>query len=148
MPRSTIRTEDTYVDWVRRFILFHGKRHPRELGPGEVAAFLTYLAVDRSVAPSTQNQARSALLFLYREVLQLQLPCLDEVVAAKPRQRLPVVLTSSEVRALLHELNGAMGLVAALLHGAGMHLLQASRAAPRDRGAFLQPPPRQYFSRA
>jgi site-specific recombinase XerD len=94
----SIRTEDTYVDWVRRFILFHGKRHPSELGAGEVAAFLTHLAVDRSVSPSTQNQAKSALLFLYRVVLGEQLPWLDEIVAAKDQRRLPVVLTPAEVR--------------------------------------------------
>jgi hypothetical protein len=79
----SIRTEEAYVDWARRFIRFHGRRHPRELGASEVAAFLTHLAVDRTVAPATQNQARSALMFLYREVLQLELPWLQEVVAAK-----------------------------------------------------------------
>ena len=79
----SIRTEQTYVDWARRFILFHEKRHPLQMGPSEVAAFLTYLAVQRHVAPATQGQARSALLFLYREVLGVQLPWLDEVVAAK-----------------------------------------------------------------
>jgi integron integrase len=99
-----------------------------------VAAFLTHLAVDRSVSPSTQNQARSALLFLYREVLQLQLPWLDEVVAAKARRRLPVVLTPSEVRALLHELNGTMGLIAALLYGTGMRVLEALRLRIKDVG--------------
>jgi hypothetical protein len=77
----SIRTEEAYVDWARRFIRIHGRRHPRELGASEVAAFLTHLAVDRTVAPSTQNQARSALMFLYREVLQLELPWLQEVVA-------------------------------------------------------------------
>jgi site-specific recombinase XerD len=79
----SIRTEEAYVDWARRFVRFHGRRHPRELGAPEVAAFLTHLAVDRTVAPSTQNQARSALMFLHRDVLQLELPWLQEVVAAK-----------------------------------------------------------------
>ena len=79
----SIRTEEAYVDWARRFVRFHGRRHPRELGAPEVAAFLTHLAVDRTVAPSTQNQARSALMFLYRDVLQLELPWLQEVVAGK-----------------------------------------------------------------
>ena len=97
----SIRTESAYVDWVRRFILFNGKRHPRDLGAAEVTAFLTHLAVDRRVAPTTQNQAKSALLFLYREVLGVQLPWLDEIVGAKSHRRLPVVLTPSEVRALL-----------------------------------------------
>ena len=123
----SIRTEEAYGDWTRRFIRFHGRRHPRELGAPEVAAFLTHLAVDRTVAPSTQNQARSALMFLYRDVLQLELPWLQEVVAAKTQRRLPVVLTPSEVRALLGELSGTMGLVAALLYGTGMRLLEALR---------------------
>lgn len=130
----SIRTEDTYVDWVRRFILFHEKRHPQELGASDVAAFLTHLAVDRSVSPSTQNQAKSALLFLYRVVLEVQLPWLDEIVAAKDQRRLPVVLTPSEVRALLHELNGTMGLVASLLYGTGMRLLECLRLRIKDVG--------------
>jgi integron integrase len=130
----SIRTEEAYVDWARRFIRFHGRRHPRELGAPEVAAFLTHLAVDRTVAPSTQNQARSALMFLYRDVLQLELPWLQEVVAAKTQRRLPVVLTPSEVRALLGELSGTMGLVAALLYGTGMRLLEALRLRVKDIG--------------
>jgi site-specific recombinase XerD len=130
----SIRTEDTYVDWTRRFILFHGKRHPQELGASEVTAFLTHLAVDRGVASSTQNQAKSALLFLYREVLGVQLPWLDEIVGAKTARRLPVVLTPSEVRSLLLELSGTMGLVAALLYGTGMRLLEALRLRAKDVG--------------
>jgi integron integrase len=128
----SIRTEDAYVDWVRRFILFHGKQHPRDLGPEEITAFLTHLAVRRLVAPSTQNQAKSALLFLYREVLQLQLPWLDEVTAAKTHRRLPVVLTPSEVRALLNELSGTMGLLASLLYGTGMRVLEGLRLRVKD----------------
>jgi len=130
----SLRTEDTYVDWVRRFILFHRKRHPVELGAAEVAAFLTHLAIERGVAPTTQNQAKSALLFLYRVVLDMQLPWLDEIVAAKDRRRLPVVLTSGEVRALLNELDGTMGLVAALLYGTGVRLLEALRLRVKDVG--------------
>ena len=130
----SIRTEEAYVDWVRRFIRFHGRLHPRELGAPEVAAFLTHLAVDRTVAPSTQNQARSALMFLYREVLQLELPWLQEVVAAKTQRRLPVVLTPAEVRALLGELSGTMGLIAALLYGTGLRLLEALRLRVKDIG--------------
>ena len=128
----SIRTEDTYVHWARRFIVFHGRRHPAELGPDEVAAFLSHLAVHGRVAPSTQNQAKSALLFLYREVLGLSLPWLDEVIAAKDRRRLPVVLTPAEVRALLAELSGTMGLVTALLYGTGMRLLEALRLRIKD----------------
>lgn len=97
------------------------------MGAGEVAGFLTYLAAERQVSASTQNQARSALLFLYKEVLGLQLPWLDEVVAAKPSQRLPVVLTPQEVRALLAEMSSTTGLVAALLYGTGMRLLEGLR---------------------
>ena len=128
----SIRTEDTYVDWARRFILFHDKRHPRDMGSAEVAAFLTHLAVQRNVAPATQNQAKAALLFLYREVLQVQLPWLDEIVAAKEQRRLPVVLTPSEVRSLLHELSGTMALVASLLYGTGMRLLEGLRLRVKD----------------
>ena len=130
----SIRTEDTYVDWARRFIVFHDKRHPLQMGPAEVAAFLTHLAVQRNVAPATQSQARSALLFLYRVVLEVQLPWLDEVVAAKDKRRLPVVLTPGEVRSLLHELNGTMGLVASLLYGTGMRLLEGLRLRVKDVG--------------
>jgi integron integrase len=128
----SIRTESAYVDWTRRFILFHAKRHPLEMGADEVAAFLTDLAVTRHVAPSTQNQAKSALLFLYRDVLAVQLPWLDEVVAAKDKRHLPVVLTSTEVRSLLNELGGTTGLVASLLYGTGMRLLEALRLRVKD----------------
>lgn len=127
-----IRTEATYVDWVRRFILFNGIRHPKYLGAPEVAAFLTHLAVDRTVAPSTQNQAKSALLFLYRAVLGVQLPWLDEVIAAKDKRRLPVVLTPTEVRDLLQSMSGTTGLIAALLYGTGMRLLEALRLRVKD----------------
>lgn len=128
----SIRTEGAYVDWIRRFILFNGKRHPRELGPAEVSAFLSHLAVERSVSPSTQGQAKSALLFLYRVVLDLQLPWLDDIVAAKNSRRLPVVLTPSEVRALLGELSGSPGLLVSLLYGTGMRLLEGLRLRVKD----------------
>jgi integrase len=94
----SIRTETQYVQWLRRFILFHGKRHPRDMGAPEVEAFLTHLAVEGKVAASTQNQALAALLFLYREVLGIDLPWLKDVTRAKRPQRLPVVLTRDEVR--------------------------------------------------
>lgn len=128
----SIRTEDAYVDWIRRFIVFHGKRHPAEVGAPEVEAFLTHLALERRVAPATQNQAKSALLFLYKEVLRIELPWLDEIVGAKGRQRLPVVLTPHEVRSLLQELDGTTWLVAALLYGTGMRLLEALRLRVKD----------------
>ena len=116
----SIRTEDAYLDWVRRLMLFHGKRHPLELGPSGVAAFLNHLAFDRGVAASTQNQAKSAILFIYRVVLYVQLPWLNEIVAAKDRRRLPVVLTPGEVKNLLNELSATTGLIASLLYGTGM----------------------------
>jgi len=128
----SIRTEHAYVDWVRRFVRFHGLQHPLRLGPVQVQDFLTHLAVDRSVASSTQNQAKSALLFLYREVLGVQLPWLDEIVGAKQPQRLPVVLTPSEARALLAELSGTTGLVASLLYGTGLRLIEALRLRVKD----------------
>jgi integron integrase len=128
----SIRTESAYVDWTRRFILFHGKRHPAGMGPVEVSAFLSHLASGRGVSPSTQNQAKSALLFLYRAVLDVQLPWLEEVVAAKAQRRLPVELTPAEVRALLHEMNGTMGLVTSLLYGTGMRLLEGLRLRVKD----------------
>ena len=128
----SIRTESSYVDWIRRFIIFHGKRHPKELGASEVAAFLTYLAVERQVAPSTQAQAESAILFLYRVVLNVALPWLDDVVAASNPRRLPVVLTVSEVRTVLEQMNGSVGLVCSLLYGTGMRLIEGLRIRVKD----------------
>ena len=126
------RTEDAYVDWVRRFILFHGKKHPRDMGPKEVSEFLSHLAVARNVSASTQNQAKAAILFLYRHVLGIQLPWVEDVVIAKVPQRLPVVLTAREVRSLLHELNGTTALVASLLYGTGMRLMEGLRLRVKD----------------
>lgn len=128
----SIRTEAAYVDWIRRFVRFHGRRHPREMGASEVTAFLTALAVERGVSAATQAQARAALLFLYRQVLGIDLPWLDEVVIARTLRRLPVVLTPGEVRALLAEMNGTMHLVAALLYGTGMRLLEGLRLRVKD----------------
>ena len=128
----SIRTEQAYVDWIRRFILFHGKRHPAEMGVEHVTAFLSYLAVERGVSASTQNQAKAALLFLYKEVLQQNLPWLAEVVAARASRRLPVVLTQREVRDLLLQMNGTMWLVASLLYGTGMRLLECLRLRVKD----------------
>lgn len=128
----SIRTEDSYVQWIRRFILFHGKRHPSEMGAVEVEAFLTHLAVEGNVAASTQNQARSALLFLYKEVLGSELPWLNNVEQAKKPRRLPVVLTEDEVRDVLANLEGVHWLVAALLYGAGLRLMEALRLRVQD----------------
>ena len=128
----SIRTEQAYVDWVRRFILFHRKRHPKEMGALEVEAFLTHLAVARQVAASTQAQAKSALLFLYRDVLMLELPWLEGIVSAKVPQRLPVVLTLSEVATLLSRMRGTPALVARLLYGSGLRLLEAFHLRVKD----------------
>jgi integron integrase len=126
------RTEQAYCDWIRRFVLFHGTRHPSETGREEVVAFLTSLAVEGNVSASTQNQALNALVFLYREVLALDLGDLSGAVRAHTAQRLPVVLTRSEVRALLAQLRGIDWLVAALLYGAGRRLLEALTLRVKD----------------
>ena len=123
MRHYSIRTERTYAHWVRRFILFHGKRHPREMGAAEVSSFLSALATEGNVAASTQNQALSALLFLYKQVLAVDLPWLHEVSRAKKSRRLPTVLTQAEVRALLAHIEGTHGLMARddLRHGHAAH---------------------------
>jgi integron integrase len=126
------RTETAYVGWIRRFILFHGKRHPLELGEAEVTGFLTSLATRGNVAASTQNQALSALLFLYREVLKRDLAWLDGVVRAKRPVRLPVVLSREEVSALLRHLRGVEWLMGTLLYGAGLRLLECCRLRVKD----------------
>jgi integron integrase len=124
------RTEKAYVHWIRRFIFFHGKRHPAERGAAEVTAFLTSLAVQDKVAASTQNQ--SALLFLYRGVLGVDLPWLEDVVRAKRPQSLPVVLTRNETRTVLQGLNGVPRIMALLLYGAGLRLLECCRLRVKD----------------
>src|SRR3954468_7562562 len=129
----SLRTEDSYVSWIRRFILFHGKRHPLEMGAGEINAFLTDLAVNGRVAASTQNQARCALLFLYRQVLGVdrELAGAGVVLAGRPK-RLPVVLTREEVKAVLSRLDDTPRLVATLLYGSGLRLLEALRLRIKD----------------
>lgn len=126
------RTEDSYVHWVRRFILFHGKRHPKDMGEPEVTAFLTHLAVNKNVAASTQNQALSAILFLYQKVLEIKLDWLDDVVRARRPKRLPVVLSRNQVNRLLNELNGIHALIARLMYGTGMRLMEAIRLRTKD----------------
>ncbi len=126
------RTEHAYIAWIRRFIFFHGKRHPVEMGAPEITRFLTWLAVRGKVAASTQNQALGALLFLYREVLELDVPWLDGLVRARRPERLPVVLSRKEVRALLERLDGAPRLMAYLLYGAGLRLLECCRLRVQD----------------
>lgn len=126
------RTEKAYVHWIKRYIYFTGKRHPRELGAAEVSGFLSYLATERNVAAATQNQALSALLFLYSQVLELDLPWLEGMVRAKRPVRLPVVLSESEVRALLAELEGTRWLMASLLYGAGLRLRECLKLRVKD----------------
>jgi len=126
------RTEKTYVHWIKRYIFFHGKRHPAEMGAAEVTAFLTALAVRDRVAASTQNQALNALLFLYREILGVELPWLDGLVRAKRPQHLPTVLTREEVRTVLEQLDRAPRLMALLLYGAGLRLLECCRLRIKD----------------
>lgn len=128
----SIRTEKAYVEWVRRFVLFHGKRHPKEMGVAEVRSFLTHLATDRSVAAATHHQALSALLFLYKEVLGVDLPWLGELERPKKPRRMPVVLTPAEVRSLLDQLDGTHALMARLLYGTGMRLMECVRLRVKD----------------
>jgi integron integrase len=130
--RLSLRTEEAYVAWARRFILFHGKRHPDEMGGIEVIAFLSHLAVERRVSPSTQNQAFSALVFLFRRVLDRELEGLDGAVRAREPSRVPVVLTRDETRAVLAELRGTKRLQATLLYGGGLRLLELLRLRVKD----------------
>ena len=128
----SIRTERAYVSWARRFILANGRRHPRDMGVVEVEAFLSTLATRDDVAASTQNQALSALLFLYREVLGIELPWMESVVRAKRPQKVPVVLSHDEVARLLAVLDGQPWLMAALLYGAGIRLMECVRLRVQD----------------
>ncbi len=128
----SLRTEQSYVQWIKRFILFHGKRHPREMGGPEVAAFLTHLAVDKDVSATTQNQALSAILFLYKKVLNLDLDWVDGVIRAKRPKRLPVVLSPETVRKLLDQLRGSRKLLAYLIYGSGLRLMEAVRLRVKD----------------
>jgi integron integrase len=128
----SIRTEQVYVDWAKRFIFFNNKRHPRELGADEVQAFLTHLAVAGKVSASTQNQAKSALLFLYREVLNIDLPWLENIEPAKTPRRLPVVLTTAETERVLSRMTGTHGLMARLIYGSGLRLMECVRLRVKD----------------
>lgn len=126
------RTDQAYVHWIKQFIFFHNKKHPRDMSKEEVSAFLTHLAVARHVSASTQNQALAALLFLYREVLNTEIGWIDNVVRAKKPQRLPVVLTREEVRAVFAKLEPNSRLVAILLYGAGLRLMECLRLRVKD----------------
>ncbi|MDT8282561.1 MAG: phage integrase N-terminal SAM-like domain-containing protein [Gammaproteobacteria bacterium] len=129
----SIRTESTYCEWIKRYIIFHNKRHPSEMGASEIESFLTYLALKRKVAASTQNVALNALLFLYREVLQLELPWLDGFEYAKRPKKLPVVLTQREVKLLLSVIDHQRhSLILKLLYGTGMRLMECIRLRIKD----------------
>lgn len=126
------RTEQAYIQWVKRFILFHNKKHPKDMGANEVTAFLTHLAVNRNVAASTQNQALSAILFLYKEVLQIKLPWLDNVTRAKRPKRLPVVFSRDEIKAILSQYDGTRWILLSLMYGTGMRLMETVRLRVKD----------------
>ena len=126
------RTEETYSHWIKRFVYFSGKRHPRELGAAEVTAFLSHLARDRDVAAATQNQALAALLFLYKEVLGQPLPWLDQIDRAKRPARLPTVLSVPEIQRLLGAMKGTKWLMASLLYGAGLRLRECLKLRVKD----------------
>ena len=127
-----IRTEQAYIDWIRRFILFHEKRHPSEMGEKEVTAFLTHLTVHRNVAPATQGQALNALVYLYRKVLNQPLGDMTNIVFSKKKPKIPVVLTQAEVADLLSFLNGTHWLVGCLLYGSGLRLMESIRLRVKD----------------
>jgi len=128
----SIRTEEAYVGWIRKFILFHGKRHPREMGENEISAFLTHLAVNRNVAASTQNQAFNALLFLYRNVLGMEFGTLDNVERAKKPRKLPVVFTKEEIREIINQLDGYKWIMAQLMYGSGLRVMECVRLRVKD----------------
>ena len=137
----SIRTEQAYLQWIRRYILYHGRRHPRDMGESDVTEFLSSLAIKAKVSASTQNQAMHAILFLYRDVLKASIPWLENVQRAKRPLRLPVVLTREEVKALLAGLEGTAWLMAALTYGAGLRLMECLRLRVKDldldRGQLL-----------
>ena len=128
----SIRTEKSYVSWIKQFIHFHHLKHPKDMGLPEVESFLTYLAVTRKVSSSTQNQALSALLFLYRHVLKIQLPNVENVVRAKLPENVPVVFTREEASAIIHRLDGTLQLMAQLLYGSGLRLMECVRLRVKD----------------
>lgn len=135
LPFFRVRTvccHYSYLQWVKRFILFHNKRHPLEMGEREITAFLTHLAVNKHVAPSTQNQALAAILFLYKEVLEQELDWMDDIVRARRTSRIPEVLSPEQVRRLFGQLEGGHRLIASLLYGTGMRLMEALRLRVRD----------------
>ena len=132
LKHYSIRTEESYVQWIKRFILFHGKRHPKDMGESEIRDFLTHLAVEGRVAASTQNQALSALLFFYQEVLRQKIGWVEDVVRAKRPQKMPVVFTRQEAAAVLAQTSGTNRLMANLLYGCGLRLMECVRLRVKD----------------
>ena len=128
----SMRTEESYVDWIRRFILFHGKRHPSEMGEKEISEYLTHLAVKRKVAASTQNQAMNAIVFLYRDVLKKELGEFPEIEPAKRPKKIPTVLTFEEVRSLMARVDGMKWVMVSLLYGSGLRLMECVRLRVKD----------------
>ena len=128
----SVRTEQAYLHWVKAFVRFHAMKHPAGMGASEIESFLTYLAVERHVSSSTQNQALSGLLFLYREVLEIELPWLDGIERSKRPKRLPVVLTQEEVIAVLSQLDGTTALILKLAYGTGMRIMEVVRLRVKD----------------
>ena len=128
----SIRTEEAYIQWIKRFCMFYGKRHPKYMGEKEVKNFLNYLAVKKKVAASTQNQALNAILFLYKEVLNVELSWIDGISRAKMPRKLPVVLTKEEAKAVLFQLEGVKWIMASLLYGSGLRLMECLRLRVKD----------------
>jgi integron integrase len=128
----SIRTEQSYVDWIKRYIYFHNKRHPKDMGESHISDFLTYLAVNKKVASSTQNQAMCALVFLYREVLKKDIGDFEGLIRAKKPQKLPVVFTREEVKQILIQLNGTNWLMGQLIYGAGLRVMECVRLRVKD----------------
>lgn len=132
LKHYSLKTEKSYIHYIRDYILFHNKQHPKDMGAEEIRAYLTHLAVQQNVAASTQNVALSALLFLYRHVLQIELPYIDGIERAKTPERVPVVFTRSEVKAILSQLDGMHHLVASLLYGSGLRLNEGLQLRVKD----------------
>ncbi|MBE9171303.1 integron integrase [Pleurocapsales cyanobacterium LEGE 06147] len=132
LKHMSMKTEESYVYYIREFILYHNKRHPKEMGVAEIRAYLSYLAVEKNVAASTQNVARNALLFLYKKVLEIDLSFIDKIETAKRPERIPVVLTRNEIQAILANLDGVYYLMTSLLYGSGLRLTECLSLRVKD----------------
>jgi len=132
LHQYSVATDRVYLHWVRRFIFFHAKKHPKEMGKEQIEAFLTHLAVNRKVSPSTQNVALASILYLYKKVLNVDLPWMDDVVRAKPKRRIPVVLNKQEVSLLLEHCRCSQLLPVSIMYGAGLRLMECMRLRVGD----------------